>query len=154
MIRNNDPEIVVIERGIANSLIHYARIGAMEAGADISDLERHVRKFNTPVSDAHQEEINRARQQFRADRKAVTDLIRTNLGKTVFVVTDKYVLTPMRFLSRTAGSKTHVRVHDPRSERVIDGVPIGGVFAELPEGYRIHEIGRWKGCFVHNEKTI
>lgn len=154
MERNNDPEIVVIERGIANTLMHYARIGAYEAGADIDDLERHVRKFNTPVSDAHQEEINRQRQQFRADRKAVTDLIRTNLGKTVFVKTAKYVLTPMRFLSRAGGSKTHVRVHDPLEEKIHDSIPVSEVFAELPEGYRIHQMGRWKGSFVHNEKTI
>lgn len=153
MERNTDPEIVVMDKGVADMLIHYARIGASEAGSCTKELERHIRKFNVPVSEEHQAAIYRRRTEFRQDQQRVKDLIRTNGGKTVFMKVAAGVLAPVRLLSVVKGSKVHVRVHDPLIEK-IEEVRIDEVFAELPPEYRIHQIGRWKGRFVHNEKTI
>lgn len=153
MQKNNNPEIVVMDRRIADSLLHYARIGASEAGSDIDSEERHIRKFNTAVSADHQAAINREREIFNEGKKAVQKLLSTHSGNPVYMKVAREVLAVVRLVGVVRGSKVHVRVHDLLTEK-FEEVHIDELFAELPEGYRKHEIGRWKGRYVSNTKVV
>lgn len=153
MLKNNNPEIVVMDRRISDTLLHYARIGASEVGTDIESEERHIRKFNTAVSDDHQTAINRRRETFNEGKMAVRKLLSTHSGNPIYMKVAREVLGVVRLVGIVRGSKVHVRVHDLLTEQ-FDEVHIDEVFAELPEGYRKHEIGKWKGRYVANTKVV
>lgn len=154
MNRNTNPNIVVMDRKIADSLMHYARIGAAEAGSDVEAECRHVRRFNAPVSEEHQRQLEQERTDLRAKQQRVKDLLRTHAGKQVWHLVYPLVYSPVKLLSVAKGNKTSVRIHDAVVERVSEYVDIDSVLAELPEGYRLHEMGQWKGRYVANNKMV
>lgn len=153
MQKNNDPEIVVMDRRIADTLVQYARIGASEAGTDIESEERHIRKFNAAVSDDHQTAINRRRETFDEGKRAVQKLLSTHSGNPIYMKVAREVLGVVRLVGPVRGNKVHLRVHDLLTEK-FEEVHVDEVFAELPEGYRKHEMGKWKGRYVSNTKTV
>jgi hypothetical protein len=151
---NKNPDIVVMDRRMADLLLHYAAIGASEAGDDIAPLERHVRRFNAPVSADYQKEQDAKRALYKQQQQAVKDLLRTHAGETVYMHLNKYVLAPVKLLSVSKGNKIAVRVYDQFTNRFDDEVPMDRIVAELPADYRAHEYGCWKGRWVHNSKNV
>jgi hypothetical protein len=155
MKRNEDPNIVVMDRRVAEQLMHFAKIGAYEAGDDISNLERHVRRFNAPVAADYQQQQDQAREEFRQKQQRVKDLLRTHAGETVYIcVEHAKVLTPVKLLSVSKGNKGAVRTYNQMTHLYREEVDIERVHTEVPADYRPHEWGSWKGRFVHNSKTV
>ena len=153
MERNLKSGIVVMDRDIYNTLRHYAAIGASEAGGCIEHVEKHVRRWNAEVSDDYQLARHRQRETFEKGKAAVQALLRSHCGKTVFIKTAREVLSEARLLSAVKGNKLWVRVEDSLDDKVKE-LHISEVFAELPEGYRKHMIGRWAGQYVSSTKEV
>lgn len=84
MEENSDPKIVVIDRDMYDLLRGLAEIGAVERGDDLTALDRHIRRFNPALAVEAATVRREEEQHLRNLRKAAKDLLKRQIGKTVF----------------------------------------------------------------------
>lgn len=149
MERNLDPDVAILNTSQLETLLFYARIGGFEAGRpeEVKLLEKHVRKWNPHIAQQYRQEAAARRAELTARRRKVTELLNTHMGKPVYLATHTGVYTQVKLIAR-GSTKEMVTLDDPyRLIRHTD-IPIESVRADLPSGYRLHQVGKWEQRYV------
>jgi len=154
MERNTDPDVVVINRSNFDLLVHYARIGSYEAtgsGEEVEEIERHARKWNTPIMNESKEQAEKRRAEDKRLRERLKKLLAYTDRRNTFYQIEEHVVGGFRVMSRSDEGKHLIRGYDTLTKKILN-IPIDKVFIDLPDGYRPHQIGKYAGQFVHHEK--
>lgn len=154
MERNKDPDVIIMDRRVYDTLIHYANIGVSEAGGDLDSEKCHIRKFNPVVGAEHRKQLDDAKELDKKHRRLAVVLLNSHAGEKVFVQRDPTMIAEVELLRINQKDPTFVFVKDPITSRHEQQVHIQRVMTELPEGYRLHRIGKYEGRYIHNDRTV
>jgi len=110
MEKNENPNIVVMDKDIYQKLLSAARIGAAEQNLDLKPILKHVAKFNVVQKRLNQLARECNRTTFVELRDKVRDLLKRKQGKTVYYrqTENHYLLVTL--VGPAPNSKIAVRV--------------------------------------------
>lgn len=155
MERNLDPDVAILNASQLEDLLYYARIGGMEAGRpeDVKLLEKHIRKWNPHIAQQYRQEAAAQRAALTARRRKVNELLSTHMGKPVYLATHTGVYAQVKLIARGSTKET-VTLDDPYRLIRHNDISIESVRADLPAGYRLHQVGKWEQRYVSDRLLV
>ncbi|MNU19519.1 hypothetical protein D3C71_77480 [compost metagenome] len=154
MKKNDDQFVIVMDRDIYHELLGLASIGASEVGDHdtFQRVERHVRKFNTPVKWQVLKHLEQAIKIAKANRANAISLI-NSAPKDLFRRVGRDRIQRVQFVGRDWKHKQYVRVRALTAP--FQGVRpkewsehINSLLTEVPESWMEIVYGTEMGLFM------
>ena len=116
MIENTDPHQVVMSRETFDKLFQAALMGGHLPERDAARMMWHIRKYNRPLHEERQQEVQNYVQQMQVLRQLVYTLSRYHLGEEV-MVKRVFSTIPARLIGRDPNRKFCMLVEGPVPEK-------------------------------------
>lgn len=154
MERNKDPDVIIMDRRVYDTLLHYANIGISEAGGDIDSELCHIRKFNPVVSAEHRKAIEDDRAKKKKACWDAKTLLSTHCGEEVYLRHDSTLIAPVTLKGLGKDGHPWLTIIQTYPRRLETQTHVSQLMAEVPEGYRLHRVGKYEGCYIHNDRQV